>query len=513
MLAEACIELRVIQETPLGKKVRLRYSITINYLSRMLALLMNIIFAVIVARKLSLAEFGLWVLLSKYLTYIIFLIPIYGVWTPRAISRGWNVSKTTLFIALLLGSATSLMSIFALYYILGHTQLLVEVVLLFAVIIFEEYLSKGFLHILSGYRPHYWGYYLVVFSTLRVITVYIALVVFRLGLIGLILSVIFSRLISISFLFISSFDLLRRSNLDINLVKIWLGRSWYPLALSLAGLSMALDVFIVNTFVGGYYIIACYGVIFFMINFVGSVSQYTVALSARILAERDKKHTYVALWTAFFFTIPLVTILLALTEPIIAIFGVEYTTAAVAARFFIIGIVFRLIYAIFKSTMLSWEQADFDVYKRFSIIKTSFSKVLAIEAGTTLMYLIGILAMSILIVDPLAMLLVWGVIFLLKFLIGSFMFDLAFRRHFGEHLFDSRTIKIISKFMVFSVPVYLIGINIRVTIKKQFFAMLSSIAPLAIGLLLLNYVIIILLDKEARLLIRKVWKVISMNFS
>ncbi len=497
--------MKIKQETPLGKKVRLRYSIAINYLSRILALLMNIIFAVIIARKLSLAEFGLWVLLSKYLTYIVFLIPIYGVWTPRAISRGWNVSKTTLFIALLLGSTTSLVSIFALYYILGHTQSLMEIVLLFAVIIFEEYLSKGFLHMLSGYKPHYWGYYLVVFSTLRVITVYIALVVLRLGLIGLILSVIFSRLITIGFLFVSNFGLLRRSALDTNLVKVWLSRSWYPLGLSLAGLSMALDIFIVNIFVGEYYIIACYGVIFFMINFVGSVSQYVVALSARILAERDKKHTYVALWTAFFFTIPPITILLALTEPIIAIFGTKYVTATTAARFFIIGAVFRLIYAIFKSTMLSWEQADLDVYERFSIIKTAFSKVLVIEAGTTLMYLAGILAISMLISDPLVILLIWGIIFSLKFLIGSLIFDLAFRKHFGEHLFDSRTIRIIARFMVFSIPVYLIGIHIRVPIEKQFFVMLFNVAPVAIGLLVLNYVIIILLDKEARLLIRRVW--------
>ncbi|RLE86862.1 MAG: hypothetical protein DRN04_18945, partial [Thermoprotei archaeon] len=138
-----------------GAKVRLKFSIIMNFIMRFLSLFAGLLFTVSVTRRLSVEEFGVWVMLFKYISYVLPFAAIFTYWLPRTISRGFNTAKSGIFLSILLGLTASIayLSISWGAYVFFNQPF--TPLLLASIIVLQEYLYRGLLYIALSHAPQY----------------------------------------------------------------------------------------------------------------------------------------------------------------------------------------------------------------------------------------------------------------------------------------------------------------------------------------------------------------------
>ena len=302
------ILLKIQQEEVFGRKVRLKYAMSINYVGRMFAMIINVFFVLIITRKLTILEFSAWIILSKFFGYTTIFTAIYVLWTRRAISRGWNVTKNALKTATILGGIVSLIGLAIMFYIAMSFAILVLVVILFAIIIFEEYILRALLAVSSGYKPEYIGFYHIISSSTKVATAYILILIIRMGLLGAVIALMASKFIALSVLFWLNRNMIVSSSYDREISMKWIQYSWYPLAVNAITAAVSLDVILVKILTGNDLVISYYGVVFFLTYFIASPVEMRSALSAKILARRNLNDIDEAFWMILLFMLSLIHI-------------------------------------------------------------------------------------------------------------------------------------------------------------------------------------------------------------
>ena len=487
------------QIEPLGAKVRLRYSLVINFISRIIALLLNLAFIIIVARKLSTADFSAWIILNKYLGYSILFVAIYGFWTIRAISRGWNVSKNSLRIAIFLGFTVSCISLPVLYYLWSFMFVDLFPVLIFAFVIFEEYIARAFLVIAGGYKPQFGGYYTLIVSLLRIIFAYYMVVILEFGLLGAVLAVILSRALGIIVSYYYNRELIKTSKFDPNITRMWIRNSWYTLAFSFVSVLIMLDAIIVRIITKSDLVIAYYGVVFLVTNFVGTIRVTSRVVSARVLAKRKQEVINEAIWLVLFLTMPLVVVMITFSKAIIAIMNIRYIAIAHVVAIFAISGLMRLIYEINKATLNAWEYEDYNIYERFSIMNTALFDTLIIELITSVAFLISLGIISFFVSNPVTLVYIWGVLYLIKFLVGIIAIEISGTKRFGVQFTSNRKMLIIqAKYALASLVTILVGLNIHIHISTRFFDMVYELMGACILVMIIFYVVLLIIDQKAR---------------
>lgn len=76
--------------------VNLLYSSFMNYFFNFLGSVFSAFFFAILARALTVEDYGIWVMLVRYIGYFAIPSVVFTYWLPRDISRGRNTSKTGL---------------------------------------------------------------------------------------------------------------------------------------------------------------------------------------------------------------------------------------------------------------------------------------------------------------------------------------------------------------------------------------------------------------------------------
>ena len=142
----------------LGSNVRLRYASILNYILNIGGIFFGFFFITLVARRLTVEEYGIWVMVLRYVSYLIMPGAIYSYWLPRNISRGQNTSKTGLFTSILFGLAS-----IPFYFLLVQTasRELDQPILpltLPSILLFLEYINTSLSPIASGHAPQIVGY-------------------------------------------------------------------------------------------------------------------------------------------------------------------------------------------------------------------------------------------------------------------------------------------------------------------------------------------------------------------
>ena len=76
--------------------IRVTYSGLISFAVALLSVITGTIFVIMVTRKLTPDELGLWTLIGSIVGYVTIIDPIVTYWTTRQIARGEQVGKTAL---------------------------------------------------------------------------------------------------------------------------------------------------------------------------------------------------------------------------------------------------------------------------------------------------------------------------------------------------------------------------------------------------------------------------------
>ncbi len=170
-------------------RVRVRYSSILNYLAQMYRTLVAIAFAVVVARRLSVAEYGLWVTIMS----------IYGsFWAPTTVWRWWG---SRFFARGVRGSAESVLALNTVYapimcLLLGITGYLYSIRIgwgfqyFLAIIIMVplDVINLYLISMLSVTKPEAIGYSVIIYETSRLTYAFILVAIMKLALLGAVLS-------------------------------------------------------------------------------------------------------------------------------------------------------------------------------------------------------------------------------------------------------------------------------------------------------------------------------------
>ncbi len=215
-------------------RIRLRYASIINYISLLYRILIAIGFLVIISRKLSIEEFGLWGIILSLTMITSSIVRLWGFWVQRYYSRGlkesanigltlsvlYIIPATIVFIVL--GYVEELILGWGFEYILYSTPLLMLTIL-------NVYNSM----VAGISKPELIGYSSFIYESLRIILAYILVVAMNLGLLGAILSLEISLAISIAYsyvmLYLNGVYSFKRTIFSSKIVAEWFKAFYIPL--------------------------------------------------------------------------------------------------------------------------------------------------------------------------------------------------------------------------------------------------------------------------------------------
>lgn len=191
-------------------------------------------FAIIVARRLSIGEYGLWGVILSSSIMLATPVTLWSFWASRFTARGdVNAGVTGLFLTVLYwvpGAAVYLAVSLVEELIVGwgFNYMLIGLPLLFL-----QCLDSYFSGLAGVVKPELKGYRGFVYETLRLIAVYLSVIVFDMGLKGVILSVEVSLLASTVYIWITlAYMNALKGRFSRNLAFSWL-KAWFLPSLNL----------------------------------------------------------------------------------------------------------------------------------------------------------------------------------------------------------------------------------------------------------------------------------------
>jgi len=303
--------------------IRVTYSGLISLLVSLAGVLTGTIFIIMVTRKLSPEELGLWTLITSVVGYVLIVEPIISYWTTRQIARGERVGKTALFTGGLFSTGGITVYFGIAFFVSFSLGVDLSVLLLASILVPLMFLHGSLSAISLGYKPQSESYGTMGFELSKIPIGIIFVVLIPLGIFGAILTVIIANVVRVTILLIMVKDQLL-VEIKRQVIKFWLKMSWIPMYGAFPGLILTLDVlifsFITNSLVGlAYWTVGI--TIAALVTQSGNISQ---ALYPKLIATRKKEYAEENFKRTMFFAIPILTVSLILAKPLLHIINPLY---------------------------------------------------------------------------------------------------------------------------------------------------------------------------------------------
>ena len=480
-----------------GAKVRLKFSILINFVMRILSLSAGLLFTISVTRKLSVEDFGTWTMLFKYISYVLPFAAIFSYWLPRTISRGFNTAKAGLFLSIILGLTASIAYIFigwgaSIFFNQPLTPLLAA-----TVIVLQEYLYRGLLNIALSHAPQYRGVAIFTIRAAQAVSA-LALVVFlKLGLYGAVIAAIIGRSCGLLLLFVVNSKVISSSVFDFSIVRDWIKKSWLPLYGNIVLMFSSLDVLIIRSIIGSEEPIAYYGISMSILGIAMISAHVSPALYAKLLAKRDVRDVLEAFWVSYMLLVPMVVGIFVYTEPILAVYSMKYTIAIWVIRLFTLASAFQAFSTILSTTLGGFEYRD--LKENISLRKTVLFKIPTLRLIITIIYLAVIAITSYAFrQNILTASSCWGFAYMLRFLLLAYMFDKLLRKEFNIRLPYDYFVKSITKFLSSSLTIVVLSMLFPIEPHVSIWRLLKDFAPVLVISVLAYFSILYIIDNKFR---------------
>lgn len=218
----------------------------------MSSLITGFIFSVMVTRKLQVAEYGLWSIISSIVAILCYPYLLYGYWVTRCVARNIeNTVKTGLFLTFvfMLGITPIYLLVSLIYVNVLRSNVFPYFIggLIYFYVIYMWYYLRT---VVRGVAPQIWGYSLMIGEVSKVTLGYFLIVKWRMRLWGVITSLVISFMLMdiFSLLRLTSFGLISKSHkVDFNLIKKWFKAFWIPLIDMLSNTFLSSEQVVIST--------------------------------------------------------------------------------------------------------------------------------------------------------------------------------------------------------------------------------------------------------------------------
>jgi O-antigen/teichoic acid export membrane protein len=342
------------------KRVRLRYSGFVMFLSRVISVGTGIIFILIITRNISAEEFGLFGNLGDTLSYFTLVAGIVPFWTTRfSARRHLGTTKTGLLANFILSAIFSVLYLSLLSTIMsmlgiGEAYRIVYMVLFFQII--ETYILSELEAILLAEQPHSMGYGYLIYEVSKVTAGFFFIIELKLGLLGAVSSIIFAYAVQIVYyLKLASHSFSDEIKWDY--IKEWIKAS--PINFySAIGLRLMSLVLILLFVYGGELARAYYGAALTIATVISYSSFLAYALYPRLLSEISLEDVTTSLRMVLMFTIPMTVGAITLSDSYLTILNPLYLDAKLILILLSLNNACSNLTSIFTSIVLGSEQLD-----------------------------------------------------------------------------------------------------------------------------------------------------------
>lgn len=310
--------------------IRLTYSGLIAFVVSISSVFTGSIFVIMVTRKLTAEEFGLWTLAGTLVTYVLVLRPLITYWSTRELSRGEEVGKTTIFTSGLFSIFSTIGYLGLAFYFALTTDADLNILLLMTILVPLHFLYNSLNSIAVARRPQAIPYGLIIFEITKIPIGLLLVVVFDLELIGVILTVILAEFIRLIFVTI----LVRNEihgKIKIKYIKFWIRMSWLTIYQNFASFVRGLDILVFTVLTGSLVVLAYWGIAKTVAQVVSHSEKMTLGLYPKIIATKKKEFAEEAMKRTLFFAIPTLCMSIIFIKPILYILNPIYADGVVVA--------------------------------------------------------------------------------------------------------------------------------------------------------------------------------------
>ncbi|MEM2704621.1 MAG: polysaccharide biosynthesis C-terminal domain-containing protein [Candidatus Bathyarchaeia archaeon] len=486
-------------------QIRLRYTGFVAYFSSITLALTGLLFSLLITRKLTPIELGVWRYLGTLISYFAMPIYLFSFWSTRLTAQNKYILKTLLTITIPL--AFFIMLIFmAMIEIFSSSIEYPEVVFLVAA--FEIpliYIYTSLESVATAWRPHL-NYYAQIIQDLIKLPIALILVVsLKLSLTGAILATISGFIARSLFLYVS-LQRLNWGGVDKTIAKKFFALVWLPLYISIPTYISSLDVIIITLLAKSAYPLGYATALFLIGGFVSMSGNLAAGLYPKMLQKPSGKDVESVLSLIMMFVIPTAIGTFILKEQLLNILRPEYVAAASLLPIALLHSVIFILNSIMDSTLLGEERVDYKDEIRFKeIINSKLFFVPTLNYLYSFMYLPSLLIALYIIQpkNPLDIVMIWITTNLIAlFIITAYKYRIASRKL--QFSFPKiPTIKYFLASIFMGIIVY--SISPRSLPSELYKALQSAIPSILIGSLS-YFGMLTLVDKEFRSILKAALK-------
>ncbi len=332
------------------------------FLFRLLSVGTGLLFTLLVTRNITLEEYGVYSNIGDILSYFTLASAIMPFWVTRFTARGHQDSpKTGLIMNLLVASASAAVYLITIPNILGMLQVSSKYLLTYSVGVFlivENHIQAVLEAIFYPKRPEMMAFGLLVLEIGKVSLGFLLIIGFRMGLIGVLFSLIASCLVQILF-YVRSIrrEILGRIRWDY--AKRWFKASLINIYGIMGGRILMLANILLFVY-SGELARAYYGASSAIASIVGYSSSLSFALYPKLLSEANPGDVSSSLKMVLMFALPMCMGAMVLSEPLLLILNPLYAVAKLVLILLSLNALLSAASSVFDSIISGTERLDAD---------------------------------------------------------------------------------------------------------------------------------------------------------
>jgi len=337
--------------------IRVTYSGLISFVIGLSSLVTGLIFALIITRTLNPHEFGTWGLINSLFVYSMIINSIVTGWSTREIARGEKSGKTSIVFSEILCIGGILIYLISAYFVSPEAKVDQSILFFAALLIPLTFLHKTLSTINMGWKPEITSYALITTEIIKIPLILICLILFDLGIQGIIITLMISSAIGSLIQVIMAREKLREKINKIH-IKKWLKISWLPTYPRISSILFASDIVIFSIIIGSVEGVAFYAAALIVSSLVSQSGKISSTVYGKLLQGGKRRFLENNIMQLFYFAIPLATISILYAKPSLFALNPLYEISAPIVIFLTVRFFFFTLTEIFSSFLSGIENVD-----------------------------------------------------------------------------------------------------------------------------------------------------------
>ncbi len=341
-------------------QISLRKTGLVVFAARIASIFTGLIFLVIMTRTLSAQQFGLYEVIVDIATFAAYPAGIVAFWATRDIARGKMFGKTAVLLNLVLSALGVAIYVGLSFYSAAMIPSANLATLLFAVLLVPvAYFNQAANSVVAGHRPVVLGYAVIFSEVAKLAVAYPLLIVFKVGIDGVILSVMVANLAQAIASVALAGDAMS-SPVNIEQGKRWLAQSWLPILTTFPLFLGIADTYVASLAASDTVLVGYYQAAFSVASLAGYSLYLASAMYPLLLKGGDQKVTAMTLDLALSFGIPMAVGAAVLATPILHLLNPVYLDASIPLGILAMAALGNTVSSVFDQVLLGKDRVDVD---------------------------------------------------------------------------------------------------------------------------------------------------------